>query len=46
MFYAISGNCVMMAKQVVKLLEIFNEAFPLNDPKKSCKEVFEAHTSD
>ncbi|MEH0018900.1 MAG: inorganic phosphate transporter [Desulfobacter sp.] len=37
MFYAISGNCVMMAKQTVKLLEIFNEAFPLDDPKKSCK---------
>ncbi|WDP85727.1 MAG: inorganic phosphate transporter [Desulfobacter sp.] len=36
MFYAISGNCVMMAKQTVKLLEIFNEAFPLDDPKKAC----------
>ncbi len=46
MFYAISGNCVMMAKQVVKLLEIFNEAFPLNDPNKSCKEVFEDHSDD
>ena len=37
MFYAISGNCVMMAKQTVKLLEIFNEAFPLDDRKKACK---------
>ncbi|WP_022667982.1 inorganic phosphate transporter [Desulfospira joergensenii] len=37
MFYAISGNCVMMAKQTVKLLEIFNEAFPLDDPQKACK---------
>ncbi|MEA2059690.1 MAG: inorganic phosphate transporter [Thermodesulfobacteriota bacterium] len=27
LFYAISGNCVMMAKQNVKLLEIFNESF-------------------
>ncbi len=36
MFYAISGNCVMMAKQTVKLLEIFNEAFPLDDPKRAC----------
>jgi phosphate/sulfate permease len=27
LFYAISGNCVMMAKQTVKLLGIFNEAF-------------------
>ena len=30
MFYAISGNCVMMAKQNVKLLDIFNESFKLN----------------
>ncbi len=30
LFYAISGNCVMMAKQNVKLLEIFNESFKLN----------------
>jgi phosphate/sulfate permease len=29
LFYAISGNCVMMAKQTVKLLDIFNEAFKL-----------------
>ncbi len=36
MFYAISGNCVMMAKQTVKLLEIFNEAFPLEN-KKACR---------
>jgi phosphate/sulfate permease len=36
LFYAISGNCVMMAKQNVKLLEIFNEAFRLEDPRTSC----------
>ncbi|MFH2092057.1 MAG: inorganic phosphate transporter [Pseudomonadota bacterium] len=30
LFYAISGNCVMMAKQNVKLLDIFNESFKLN----------------
>jgi len=30
LFYAFSGNCVMMAKQNVKLLDIFNEAFKLN----------------
>ncbi len=30
LFYAISGNCVMMAKQNVKLLNIFNESFKLN----------------
>ncbi len=35
MFYAISGNCVMMAKQNVKLLEIFNETFRL-DSRTSC----------
>ena len=30
LFYAISGNCVMMAKQNVKLLDILNETFKLN----------------
>ncbi|WP_300461739.1 inorganic phosphate transporter [Desulfobacula sp.] len=30
LFYAISGNCVMMSKQNVKLLDIFNESFKLN----------------
>ncbi len=30
LFYAISGNCVMMAKQNVKLLDIFNESFRFN----------------
>ncbi len=30
LFYAIGGNSVMMAKQNVKLLDIFNEAFKLN----------------
>jgi Na+/phosphate symporter len=30
LFYAIGGNCVMMAKQNVKLLDIFNESFKLN----------------
>lgn len=39
LFYAISGNCVMMAKQNVKLLEIFNEAFRLDDPRTSCKQL-------
>ncbi|MBA3008905.1 MAG: inorganic phosphate transporter [Proteobacteria bacterium] len=36
LFYAISGNCVMMAKQNIKLLEIFNTAFRLDNPKTSC----------
>ena len=30
LFYAIGGNCVMMAKQNVKLLEIFNDSFKMN----------------
>lgn len=30
LFYAIGGNCVMMAKQNVKLLDIFNESFKLD----------------
>ena len=37
MFYSISGNCLMMAKQNIKLLEIFNEAFRLDDPRTSCR---------
>jgi hypothetical protein len=33
LFYAISGNCVMMAKQNIRILEIFNEAFKLDHPR-------------
>ena len=36
MFYAILGNCVMMARQTVELLEIFNETIPLADPHRAC----------
>jgi hypothetical protein len=40
MYYAISGNCVMMAKQTVKLLEIFNEALPSKDGgTNTCKNL-------
>ncbi len=39
MFYAISGNCVMMAKQTVKLLEIFNEALPMADGTNACRDL-------
>ena len=39
MYYAISGNCVMMAKQTVKLLEIFNEALPMADGSNSCRDL-------
>jgi hypothetical protein len=43
LFYAISGNCVMMAKQTIKLLEIFNQAFITHSEKtgetgNSCSE--------
>jgi Na+/phosphate symporter len=31
LFYAIVGNCLMLAKQNIKLLEIFNESFKLDD---------------
>ncbi len=30
LYYAIVGNCLMMAKQNIKLLEIFNESFKLD----------------
>ena len=30
LFYAIVGNCLMLAKQNIKLLEIFNESFKLD----------------
>jgi phosphate/sulfate permease len=30
LFYAIIGNCIMLGKQNLKLLEIFEESFPLN----------------
>lgn len=30
LYYAISGNCLMMIKQNIKLLEIFNDAFKLD----------------
>ena len=39
MYYAISGNCVMMAKQAVKLLEIFNEALPAKDGSNACRNI-------
>jgi hypothetical protein len=39
MYYAISGNCVMMAKQTVKLLEIFNEALPSKDGTNACRKL-------
>ena len=28
LFYALIGNCIMLAKQNLKLLEIFQESFP------------------
>jgi phosphate/sulfate permease len=34
LFYAIVGNCIMLGKQNLKLLEIFQESFPQNNRKK------------
>lgn len=31
LFYAIVGNCMMLGKQNLKLLEIFEESFPINN---------------
>ncbi len=31
LFYALVGNCIMLSKQNLKLLEIFQESFPLNN---------------
>lgn len=39
MYYAISGNCVMMAKQTIKLLEIFNEALPSENGANTCRSL-------
>ena len=40
LFYAIVGNCLMLAKQNIKLLEIFNESFKIDrDLSKSYAEV-------
>lgn len=39
MYYAISGNCVMMAKQTIKLLEIFNEALPSENSANTCRSL-------
>jgi hypothetical protein len=40
LFYAIIGDCLMLAKQNIKLLEIFNESFKLDTQlSKSYAEV-------
>jgi phosphate/sulfate permease len=40
LFYAVVGNCLMMAKQNIKLLEIFNESFQIDEQlSKSYLEV-------
>jgi Na+/phosphate symporter len=31
LFYAIIGNCIMLGKQNLKLLEIFQESFPVDE---------------
>ena len=35
LFYAISGNCLMMMRQNARLIEIFNDAFSMDDEPKS-----------
>jgi Na+/phosphate symporter len=30
LYYALMGNCIMLTKQNIKLLEIFNESFRFN----------------
>ncbi len=35
LFYAISGNCLMMMRQNARLIEIFNDAFSLNNRPES-----------
>ena len=35
LFYAISGNCLMMMRQNARLIEIFNDAFSMDDGPKS-----------
>ena len=35
LFYAISGNCLMMMRQNARLIEIFNEAFSMDDRQEA-----------
>ncbi len=35
LFYAISGNCLMMMRQNARLIEIFNDAFSMNNSSES-----------
>ncbi|GAB6143055.1 inorganic phosphate transporter [Desulfocicer niacini] len=35
LFYAISGNCLMMMRQNARLIDIFNDAFSMDDGPKS-----------
>jgi len=32
LYYAIMGNCIMLTKQNIKLIEIFNEFFQSDEP--------------
>jgi len=43
LFYAISGNCLMMAKQNIKLLEIFNESFQIDESLSDSYMKFGSH---
>lgn len=43
LFYAIVGNCLMMAKQNIKLLEIFNESFKFDEEVAQSYVTFNSH---
>ena len=43
LYYAISGNCLMMVKQNIKLLEILNDAFTLDGSLKQSYLTLDSH---
>ena len=43
LFYAIVGNCLMMTKQNIKLLEIFNESFQFDKKLSQSYTHFDSH---
>jgi hypothetical protein len=43
LFYAIVGDCLMLAKQNIKLLEIFNESFKLDTQLSNFYAAIDTH---
>ena len=43
LYYAIIGNCLMMAKQNIKLIEIFNESFHLDEKLSASYYPLDSH---